>query len=128
MSFLARTTVRVTPRFARASSTGSTLPKTAKEYFEQQKVHDAHHLQTAELWRKISYFVCLPAILLVSYTAYNKESEHKHHLDHLAHENGGAIPQPPEYEYLNRRGKPFPWGNNSLFFNPKMQRNMEEQS
>lgn len=27
----------------------------------------------------------------------------------------------PKYEYLNVRKKPFPWGLQSLFFNPKAQ-------
>lgn len=49
---------------------------------------------------------------------YQTEVEHGKHLDHLREENGGTLPQPPDYEYLNRRVKPFPWGMNSLFFNP----------
>lgn len=51
---------------------------------------------------------------------YNVEKEHHEHLEHLKHENGGVLPQPPDYEYLNRRVKPFPWGMNSLFFNPEV--------
>jgi hypothetical protein len=35
-------------------------------------------------------------------------------------ENDGKLPQPPRYEYLNKRNKPFPWGPNSLFFNPRV--------
>jgi hypothetical protein len=46
--------------------------------------------------------------------------EHVAHLDHLRHDNDGHLPQPPQYEYLNRRSKPFPWGPNSLFFNPEV--------
>lgn len=49
---------------------------------------------------------------------YNAEVEHKAHLDHLKAENDGVLPEAPGYEYLNKRGKPFPWGMNSLFFNP----------
>lgn len=49
---------------------------------------------------------------------YNAEVEHKAHLDHLRAENGGVLPEAPSYDYLNKRGKPFPWGMNSLFFNP----------
>jgi len=49
---------------------------------------------------------------------YNAEVEHNAHLDHLRAENNGALPEAPDYEYLNRRQKPFPWGTNSLFFNP----------
>lgn len=70
------------------------------------------------------------------------ESEHFAHQHHIMEENGGKLPEPPAYEYLNRRGAcplvhsqyawltlvgsaplvggPFPWGNNTLFFNPKV--------
>lgn len=51
---------------------------------------------------------------------YNVETEHAAHEDPLIEENNGTLPQPPPYPYLNRRVKPFPWGNNSLFFNPKV--------
>lgn len=50
--------------------------------------------------------------------AYGLEKEHKAHQAHLAEENDGHFPHPPAYDYLNRRVKPFPWGVNSLFFNP----------
>lgn len=56
---------------------------------------------------------------------YNVEAKHKAHLDHLLEENDGVLPQPPAYEYLNRRVKPFPWGMNSLFYNPKVHKNQE---
>lgn len=68
----------------------------------------------------------------------NVEAEHGAHQAHLLEENGGKLPEPPAYEYLNRRrkssflaacmpvlifiadGGPFPWGVNTLFFNPKV--------
>lgn len=49
---------------------------------------------------------------------YNVESEHSAHIEHIKHEHGGELPPTPGYEFLNRRLKPFPWGMNSLFFNP----------
>lgn len=51
---------------------------------------------------------------------YNLEAEHNAHLEHIMHENDGKLPDPPAYEYLNRRIKPFPWGPNSLFYNAKV--------
>lgn len=51
---------------------------------------------------------------------YNAESEHAAHEDPLIEANDGTLPQPPPYPYLNRRVKPFPWGSNSLFFNPRV--------
>lgn len=32
------------------------------------------------------------------------ESEHIAHQHHIMEENGGKLPEPPAYEYLNRRG------------------------
>lgn len=33
----------------------------------------------------------------------NIEAEHAAHEEHLKHENGGKLPEPPAYEYLNVR-------------------------
>ena len=48
----------------------------------------------------------------------NVEAEHAEHQEHLKKENGGHLPEVPAHDYLNRRVKPYPWGPNSLFFNP----------
>lgn len=58
--------------------------------------------------------------LAVAVTAWvrNVEAEHAEHQEHLKKENDGHLPEVPAYEHLNRRAKPFPWGPNSLFFNP----------
>jgi len=48
----------------------------------------------------------------------NVEGEHAAHIEHIKEENGGALPEQPEYDYMNKRVKPFPWGLNTLFFNP----------
>ena len=49
---------------------------------------------------------------------YNAEVEHAAHIEHIKAENGGELPETPAYDFINRRSKPFPWGPNSLFFNP----------
>jgi len=49
---------------------------------------------------------------------YNAEAEHAEHIEHLKHENGGELPETPGFDFLNRRTKPYPWGMNSLFYNP----------
>ncbi|KAJ9100489.1 hypothetical protein QFC21_003528 [Naganishia friedmannii] len=55
------------------------------------------------------------------------EDEHHHHLQHLKEENGGELPERPVYPYMNIRNKPFPWGTQSLFFNPEVNIAVEEQ-
>jgi len=51
---------------------------------------------------------------------YNVEAEHHAHEEHEKEMHGGKLPDPPAFEYLNRRVKPFPWGSNALFFNPEV--------
>lgn len=55
---------------------------------------------------------------------YKLEVAHEEHLDHLRHENDGKLPEPPAYEYLNRRVRPYPWGPNTLFFNASVSRHL----
>lgn len=60
--------------------------------------------------------------LVVVGAAWVKKAEdaHHEHVEHIKHENDGHLPEPPAYPYLNKRDKPFPWGMNSLFFNPEV--------
>ena len=60
-----------------------------------------------------------PAIATIAWVN-NVEAEHAAHIEHEKHENGGELPAIPAYEYMNKRQKPFPWGMNSLFYNPKV--------
>ncbi|KAH9837037.1 mitochondrial cytochrome c oxidase subunit VIa [Rhodofomes roseus] len=99
-----------------------------KRFWEKQAAESEHAGQTSELWRKISYYVCIPAVIVTSIWVYKVETEHMEHFEHLKAENGGKLPPVPNYEYINmRKSGPFPWGNNSLFFNPHTQKNMEEE-
>ena len=50
---------------------------------------------------------------------YKVESEHAKHHEHVLEEHDG-LPERPDYEYLNIKTKRFPWGQQSLFFNPKV--------
>ncbi|GAB1528389.1 Cytochrome c oxidase subunit 6A [Rhizoctonia solani] len=67
-----------------------------------------------------SLYVCAPIILVGA--VYVKRAEDAHHA-HL-HEHGRT--EVPAYQYLNIRNRPFPWGMNSLFWNPETQRDMEK--
>jgi len=122
MSFLARPSFRAVSRSARRIH--SATPH--HSYISEQEALQHHASDTTELWRKISYFVCVPAIAVCVAWVYNAEVEHNAHLDHLRAENNGVLPEVPGYDYLNKRGKPFPWGMNSLFFNPHANTDMSE--
>ncbi|KAG6814099.1 hypothetical protein H0H92_003146 [Tricholoma furcatifolium] len=97
-----------------------------RSYAAERAAVENHAKETTDLWRKISFYVCVPAIAVCVAWVYNAEVEHKHHLDHLRAENDGKLPEVPGYEYMNRRSKPFPWGMNSLFFNPENNKDMSE--
>ncbi|XP_017492413.1 PREDICTED: cytochrome c oxidase subunit 6A1, mitochondrial [Rhagoletis zephyria] len=63
-----------------------------------------------KVWKRLSFFVALPAVGLCMLNAYLKhQEEHDHPRDEFV-----------KYDYLRRREKRFPWGdgNKSLFHNP----------
>ncbi|EIW64320.1 mitochondrial cytochrome c oxidase subunit VIa [Trametes versicolor FP-101664 SS1] len=124
MSMLAarRAALRAVPR------TRNFAAAAGKSTYRQEMEATVHHAEeTTELWRKISFYVCIPAIAVCALWVRNVEAEHGAHQAHLLEENGGKLPEPPAYEYLNRRhGGPFPWGANTLFFNPKVNKDMSK--
>ncbi|RDB29218.1 Cytochrome c oxidase subunit 6A, mitochondrial [Hypsizygus marmoreus] len=126
MSLLARNAIRAAGRSSRQVRSYSST-QAYRNYIAEQEALSHHATDTTNLWRKISYFVCVPAIAVCVAWVYNAEAEHKHHLDHLRAEHDGHLPEGPAYEYLNRRGKPFPWGMNSLFFNPHSNKDLTSQ-
>lgn len=63
-----------------------------------------------KVWKRLSFFVALPAVGLCMLNAYLKHQE----------EHNKPRPEFIKYEYLRIRNKRFPWGdgNKSLFHNP----------
>ncbi|XP_055681790.1 cytochrome c oxidase subunit 6A, mitochondrial [Lutzomyia longipalpis] len=63
-----------------------------------------------KLWKRLSFFVAIPAVGLCMLNAY------------LGHQKDHGKPRPEfvKYEHLRMRSKRFPWGdgNHSLFHNP----------
>ncbi|PFH50779.1 hypothetical protein AMATHDRAFT_3636 [Amanita thiersii Skay4041] len=127
MSFIARNSLRaVVRRSAPRLRSYTTEPASVtKEWLAEQEAHTHHAAATTDLWRKISFYVCVPGIATCIAWVYNVESEHAAHIEHLKEENDGHLPEVPGYDYLNKRAKPFPWGMNSLFFNSHSQKDME---
>jgi len=131
-----RAVVRSKPRQALARGYASTAPgevlnvqPTAEglvKLLESDKDLIHHAAQASDLWRKISFYVCIPTIAVCLTWVYNVETEHSAHIEHVKHENGGELPPTPAFEYMNKRVKPFPWGMNSLFFNPHVNMNLDE--
>ncbi|WVQ85272.1 hypothetical protein IAT38_007437 [Cryptococcus sp. DSM 104549] len=111
---VARTARPAVRGFATASSAGE------NDFVRKRLAVRAHAAETTDLWRKISFFVCLPGVLVGAIWTYKVEAAHAEHFEHIKHENGGELPEKPVYEYMNVRVKPFPWGHQSLFFNPEV--------
>lgn len=88
-------------------------------FVKEREAIKKHAAGSSELWRKITYYVAFPSIVLALVNAYNLAQEHEHHLEHIKEENGGELPERIHYDYLNIRNKSFPWGNYTLFYNPK---------
>ncbi|KAJ7169780.1 mitochondrial cytochrome c oxidase subunit VIa [Mycena filopes] len=112
------------PAVRNYTDSATAVEQAKAKWLANQEAIRHHALQSTDFWRKMSYYVCIPALAIFGTYVYNVEVEHGAHTRHLQEENDGKLPQPPRFEYLNRRQKPYPWGMNSLFFNPKTQRDM----
>lgn len=94
-------------------------PKKAEEFNKHINSYVSHAEHSGALWAKLTFFATLPVIGLTAWYVYGKETEHIKHHEHELEENGGELPPRPKYEYLNWKVKEFPWGKQTLFFNPK---------
>ncbi|PWN89343.1 hypothetical protein FA10DRAFT_267919 [Acaromyces ingoldii] len=107
----------------------------SSEAMGQELVHERDHAKdhagkSADMWRKVSVYGCIPFAIVMGVYIYQIEAAHIHHRDHEIAENGGELPETTKYEYNDIRKKPFPWHNkdegkdNSFFFNPKANRDV----
>ncbi|KAG8857198.1 hypothetical protein FRB96_005872 [Tulasnella sp. 330] len=92
------------------------------EWTAKRTAVQAHAAHTVGMWKKIFYYFCIPGLIGAAYYTKQVEDEHAAHMEHEKHEKHG---QPePQYAYMNKRQKPFPWGMNTLFFNPEVNKDM----
>ncbi|KAG8829928.1 Cytochrome c oxidase subunit 6A, mitochondrial [Serendipita sp. 400] len=106
---------------------------TGEEFLSKKEAVKHHAAHTTSLWKNISIFACVPVIIGAGYYVYDLEQKHAAHKAEHPHEYIGSSPPTirrsstnpsKEYPYLNRRPRQFPWGPNSLFFNPHVQKDM----
>ncbi|GAA6061732.1 hypothetical protein JCM10212_000465 [Sporobolomyces blumeae] len=111
------------PAQRRTIANDATLNSGAEtEFIKSRKAVADHAGHSAELWRKITYYVAFPAVLVGFLNAKAMADEHEAHLEHIRHENGGELPPRIKYPYFNKREKlQFPWGDYTLFWNDKVQ-------
>lgn len=102
-----------------------TNPEKGREFVSNYEHTKEHGEQTASLWKKISIFVFIPALVLSSVNSYFVEAEHAKHREHV-YEHGGPEVQ---YPYQKLLIKDFFWGdgNKSLFWNEKANFNKKEE-
>ncbi|KAL8779570.1 MAG: hypothetical protein Q9213_006875 [Squamulea squamosa] len=65
-----------------------------------------HAAASSDLWRKLSLYVAVPALILASINAKNLWDEHWEHWEHLP-----PLEDRIEYDYMNIRTKKFFWGD-----------------
>lgn len=100
--------------------------KQAGETFKKTYEEKVHHSEgITNLWKKATYFVALPAIILTAIPVINIELKHAEHRKHLAHLSDEEWPT--QYEYQNVRTHKYFWGDGdkTLFWNSDINRNIE---
>ncbi|KAI0257454.1 COX6A, subunit VIa of cytochrome c oxidase [Lactifluus subvellereus] len=126
MSLVARSTRSATRIISRTRPYSIVVDAPSSEWVAKREAIKHHAAGTTSLWRRISFFVCIPGTVAVIAWVRNVEAEHAEHEEHIRKENGGHLPEVPAHDYLNRRVKPYPWGPNSLFFNPHVNKDMSD--
>ncbi|KAI9312895.1 cytochrome c oxidase, subunit VIa [Dichotomocladium elegans] len=108
-------------RFAQRSGLRytSSTPQYTSEFAVQREAVKHHAAESAATWKKITLFVCIPALLGTGINAYNLYAAHAEHQKHHPHEW-------VHYPYMNWRVKDFFWGKDSLFFNPAVNHSAAE--
>ncbi|KAH0497180.1 hypothetical protein TgHK011_004509 [Trichoderma gracile] len=118
--FAARQITRTAPRFAAQLRTPMQrrFASTAENEFIAERQHIKEHAKsTTELWKKISIYGVVPALVVAAANAYWLWNEHWEHWSHLP-----PLPERTEYPYQNIRTKNFQWGDGdkTIFWNDKV--------
>ncbi|EEB06151.2 cytochrome c oxidase subunit VIa [Schizosaccharomyces japonicus yFS275] len=126
--------LRLSFRRSAATSVGNTPVKlTAEEAAIAKRLPDVSPEEivstekTANFWRNVSLYLCIPAILLSVLNARYLYKKHQKHMKHL--EESGELEEEPIYAYENIRNTKYPWGNGekTLFWNDKVNRLKKEE-
>lgn len=100
--------------------------KEAGEAFKKATKEKAEHSEgITNMWKKITYVVAFPVILLTAIPVGKIELHHAEHRKHLR-----ELPDeewPTQYDYQNLRQKKFFWGDGdkTLFWNSDVNRHIE---
>ncbi|EPY51197.1 cytochrome c oxidase subunit VIa [Schizosaccharomyces cryophilus OY26] len=83
-------------------------------WLEEVEAEQEHAKRSSEFWKKVTYYVGGPALVLSSLNAYYIYKKHKEHAEHH-HDPEIDVP----YTFENLRFKKYPWGDGTktLFWN-----------
>jgi cytochrome c oxidase subunit 6a len=105
------------------------VPNEAKaaEFKETYEGTRDHAKKTFGLWRNISIFVCIPALVATAISSYNHEMRHAEHRVHMSHIPDDEMPR--EFEFQNLRIKPYFWGDGdkTLFWHEGANRHVVDE-
>ncbi|GMM38055.1 cytochrome c oxidase subunit VIa [Saccharomycopsis crataegensis] len=114
------------PPYANEPAFGKPDVEAGKAFAKHIEAVQEHAAGTSGLWKKISFFVALPAIGLTAINTYFVEKEHAHHRAEKA--KVADEDWPKDYEFQNIRNKDFFWGDGdkTLFWNPVINRHVKD--
>ncbi|PWN50312.1 mitochondrial cytochrome c oxidase subunit VIa [Violaceomyces palustris] len=116
-SSLALRTLRSTTNLPQlASRRYASTATTGNEFVSERQHIKEHAAKSADLWRKLSLYLCIPGSIVLGVYIYGIEAEHLKHVEHAYHENDNQVPERTVYEYNTIRKKGFPWGDGSKSF------------
>ncbi|KAF2105062.1 cytochrome c oxidase subunit VIa [Rhizodiscina lignyota] len=98
---------------------------TADNAFNRERAAvKAHAAGTSDLWRRLSIYVVIPALVIAGANAYNLWNEHWEHWAHMP-----PLEERTQYPYQNIRTKNYFWGDGdkTLFWNPKVNYNKHNE-
>ncbi|KAK5664378.1 hypothetical protein OQA88_601 [Cercophora sp. LCS_1] len=101
-----RVAARARPAVQRRLASSTPGPAGENAFVRERRHVKEHAAGTTDLWRKISIYACVPALVLAGANAYNLYNEHWEHWSHLP-----PLEERVEYPYQNIRTRNFPWGN-----------------
>ena len=90
--------VSTAPTVARRFASTGSASTGGNEFIEERHHIKDHAAKSADLWRKVSMYICIPGAIVLGVYIYQIESEHIHHRDHEIEEHGG-LPERTFYEY-----------------------------
>lgn len=114
------------PSYANDPAFGKANAQAGKAFAEHLTAVEHHAAGTAGLWKRISFFIALPAIGLTAINTYFVEVAHAHHREHMSKLTDDEWPV--EYEFQNIRSKDYFWGDGdkTLFWNPAINRHVKK--